>query len=232
MNDEAKIIGVIGAIVLIVFGGFVVFATKGKTNNTTATASVDTSLLIRSDSHETSPKAAISIVEFGDYQCPSCGEAHPIIKEVLKQYGNKINFVFRNFPLTQHPNALPGAEAAEAAGAQGKYWEMHDKLYENQDKWSGLGNPIDTFTGYAKELGLDTDKFKKEVEEKKYNDFILKDLADGNLIAINATPTFFVNGSKIVGVPNLNELKSTIDALLTSLPSPTPTAIPINKQKR
>src|SRR5258708_51277 len=232
MNDEAKIIGVIGAIVLIVFGGFVVFATKGKTNNTTATASVDTSLLIGGDCQETSTKAGMSIVEFGEYQCPCCGEEHPIIKEVLKQYGNKINFVFRNFPLTQHPNALPGAEAAEAAGAQGKYWEMHDKLYENQDKWSGLGNPIDTFTGYAKELGLDTDKFKKEVEEKKYNDFILKDLADGNLIAINATPTFFVNGSKIVGVPNLNELKSTIDALLTSLPSPTPTAIPINKQKR
>lgn len=226
MSGEVKVIGGIGAIFLVLFGALIYFTTK-PTGPAKPQPTGDPAILIREDSNQTNPKAAFSIIEFGDFQCPSCGQAYPVIKEIKKTYGDKINFVFRNFPLSQHANALVAAEAAEAAGAQGKYWEMHDKLYENQDKWSNESKAQDIFAGYAKDLGLNVDKFNSEVKAEKYKDKITKDQNDGLTLLVDSTPTFYINNQKYVGVPNLDSLKAIIDlSLVTPAPSATPSASP------
>lgn len=211
MNREAKIISAIGGVFLIIFASLIFLATKpGKPQ--APEPPIDTTALIKPDSHQTLPNSSppVTIIEFGDFQCPSCAVAHATVKELLKAYEGKINFVFKHFPLPSHNNSQISAQAAEAAGEQGKFWEVYDKLYENQDTWSNLSSPLDAFVQYAKELGLDADKFKKAVEDKKFQNIINADLADGNLSRVTATPTFFVNGERIVGAPTLEQFKAII----------------------
>lgn len=216
MTKEVKIIIAVAIVFLAVFVGFLYLGSRPPQPKPPQVIA-DTSLLVKKDSYQTSPdKGKVTLVEFGDFQCPACADAYSIVKQVEKDYGDKLNLVFRNYPLPQHANALPAAEAAEAAGAQGKFWEMYAKLYENQDKWSSVGNPIDIFTQYAKDLGLDVDKFTGDVKGEKYKDRILSDQNDGNTIAINATPTFFLDGQKLEGIPSLDNLKSLIDQKLSS----------------
>ncbi len=215
MNKETKIIIAIGIFFFAIFLAFIFFASKPPAPKSPQVIS-DTSLLVRKDSHQTSPdKGKVTLVEFGDFECPACGVSYPIVKQLEKDYGDKLNVVFRNYPLPQHTNALPASEAAEGAAAQGKFWEMHDKLYENQDKWSNEANPLDTFIQYAKDLNLDIDKFTQDVKGEKYKDKITADENDGNTIAISATPTFFLNGQKLDGIPTVEEFKNLIDQKLS-----------------
>src|SRR5271154_7108858 len=141
---EAKGLIITGLVTLLILGGGIFLLSKGSSAPQKPTP-VNPAILVHSDSHQTNPGAKVTVVEFGDYQCPACEAAYPITKEVLANYGNKINFVFRNFPLPQHANAEVAAEAAEAANAQGKFWEMHDKLYDTQNDWADLSNPLDKF---------------------------------------------------------------------------------------
>lgn len=174
--------------------------------------------LIEKNSHMTgSPNAKVQLVEFGDYECPACGAAYPIVKQILNNYKNNpnFNFVFRNFPLyTIHPNALISAEAAEAAGAQGKFWQMHDKLYETQNNWGNSPNPLPAFESYAQSLGLDAAKFTSDVQNKKYQSVLEQDEDDGLGFGVDETPTFFLNGKKEAGVVSYADLNSQISALL------------------
>lgn len=213
MTKESKVILIVSGIFLAIFAGFIYLASKPNSVGSPQSA-VATDLLIKKDSYQTSPNAKVTIVEFGDFQCPACGQASPILKELLKIYQDKLNLVFRNFPLPQHRNAKMASETALAAGSQSKFWEMYYKLYEDQAKWSESDNPLDIFTGYAKDLNLDLNKFTQDVKDEKYKDIISQDQNDGNLLGIQATPTFFVNGEKIVGVPTLEEFKSLIDPKL------------------
>lgn len=161
----------------------------------------DLSLLSNASSHMTgNPGAKVTMVEFGDFQCPACAQVYPNIQQIVDKYQSdpNFNFVFRNYPLPQHKNALPSAEAAEAAGAQGKYWEMNHMLYERQAEWDDLANPTDIFVSYAQTLGLDTTKFRAEITAKKYADVIAADLNDGNRAGVNATPTLYINGVKLM----------------------------------
>lgn len=218
MNQEAKILVGIGIATIIILVGAIFLLSKSSPAQNVSSASVDTKLLIRDDSHKISSNSAnlkVTIVEFGDYQCPACGQAYPITKQVLKDYSGRINFVFRNFPLPQHQNALISAEAAEAAGAQGKFWQMHDKLYETQNDWADSNQPLNIFTGFAKNLGLDVLRFQNDVSTNKYADRITQDQSDGNTLGINATPTFFINGQKIEGVMVYEDFKGKIDPLLS-----------------
>ena len=149
--------------------------------------------------------ASATIVEFGDYQCPACGQAHPIVKKFLEDRGNSVYFVFRQFPLTQvHPNANDAARAAEAAGNQGKYWEMHDMLYERQGEWSGLSDAREKFTEYAQSLGLNLDQFKQDMSEAI--GVINQDAKLGAELGVQSTPTFFVNGKIYPGVLSYERL--------------------------
>ena len=134
--------------------------------------------------------ASVTLVEYGDYECPHCGRAYPIIKQVQKRLGPKLRFVFRNFPLNQaHPNAELAAESAEAAGAQGKFWEMHDALYEHQDR---LGERL--VLELAKKAGLDTEKFLADLSERKFQARVKEDFMSGVRSGVNGTPGLFING--------------------------------------
>jgi len=137
------------------------------------------------------PKAILTLVEYGDYQCPFCGAAYPEVKKVQKELGSKLRFVFRNFPLTNvHEFAQVAAETAEAANVQGKFWEMHDFLYEHQRT---LGDNS-VALGYAKKIGLDTQKFEREISQHVYQKRIKEDFMGGVRSGVNGTPTFYANG--------------------------------------
>lgn len=142
----------------------------------------------------------VMLVEYGDFQCPGCGSAYPTLKALSEKYEGQIAFVFRNFPLTTiHPNARAAAAVAEAAGLQGKYWEMHNKLYETQSSWQSLSGTerTDFFTGYASDLGLNTDTFKADLAGTNVNQKISFDQAVGKKANVNATPTIYLNGKQI-----------------------------------
>lgn len=197
MTQEAKILIGIGVVTLVLLFGAVFFLSKSPTPPAAGTP-VDQNLLVRENSRKIATDSAkVTIVEFGDYQCPACGAAHPVIKQVLKDFSGKVNFVFRDFPFPQHLNAMEAAEAAESAGAQGKYWDMYDLLYQNQEEWSEVSNPREIFTSYAKQLNLNIDQFSSDMDTNKFVDKINKDKQDGEALGVNSTPTFFVNGEKI-----------------------------------
>ena len=146
--------------------------------------------------------APCALVEYGDYQCPYCGDAYEIIKEVQERLGDKLCFAFRSFPLVDiHEHAEHAAEAAESAAAQGRFWEMHALLFENQNALDD-----DDLAGYAAELGLDPKRIMAEVESGAHAARIKKDLISGEQNEVNGTPTFFVNGKFFEGEPNVEDL--------------------------
>ena len=149
----------------------------------------------------------VMFVEYGDFQCPGCGSAYAPVKEVTEKYKDQLAFVFRNFPLSSlHPNARAAAAAAESAGLQGKYWEMHDKLYENQNTWGSVSasERTDFFATYAQELGIKVDQFKTDLASTGVNKKINYDQAIGKKVGVNATPTFFLNGKKMDNIYGAN----------------------------
>jgi len=146
--------------------------------------------------------APVTLVEFGDYQCPSCGGFHPIVKELMKREGDKLKLEFHHYPLVQiHANALAASKAAEAAGNQGKYWEMNDVLFANQTRWSNLGNPETEFMTYATGLGLDSNRFMQDYRSPEVEAKILADVQRGRTALIDGTPTFFINGQRVWDLP-------------------------------
>lgn len=147
--------------------------------------------------------ANLEIVEYGDFECPHCAAAHPIIEKIMQEFGRQIKFIFRNFPLSEmHANAREAAKAAEAAGLQGKYWEMHNSIFENQEYLQ----PND-FVKRAEKLGLDIQKFKMDMQNPIIGDKIDSDFESGIRSGVNGTPSFFINGNKFDGdASNLYQL--------------------------
>jgi protein-disulfide isomerase len=136
------------------------------------------------------PSAAVTIVEFTDFQCSACGGMYPIVEDVLKTYGNRVHFVIRNFPLTSvHANAFNAAQAAEAAKAQGKFWQYIDVLFKNQTTLDR-----DSLKKYATQVGLDRKQFDAEFDSAKYEPIVRQDMTEGEGYGVEATPTFFING--------------------------------------
>lgn len=211
MTQEIKVLIGIGVATVALVLGSVFFLGKSSGNSVNVPPT-DIKLLVRDDNYQTaSASAKVTIVEFSDFQCPACGAAFPVVKKIEADYRDEVNFVYRHFPLPQHKNGFKAALAAEAAGLQGKFWEMHDKLFENQDTWGELDNPLDIFTGYAKDLGLNTAKFQQDMNDKKLTDKVNRDQADGATLGVNSTPTFFINNQKFPGVLSYAEFKSKID---------------------
>jgi protein-disulfide isomerase len=152
--------------------------------------------------------APFALVEYGDYQCPYCGQAYPMVKAIQERLGDKLCFAFRNFPLaTMHPHAEHAAEAAEAAAEQGRFWEMHDILFENQ-------NALDDedIEQYAESLGLDSEKLIGEVLSGAHALRVKEDFRSGARNGVNGTPTFFVNGVRYDGAPGVTELFAALTA--------------------
>jgi protein-disulfide isomerase len=219
LSKESKILT---AVLIAVVGGMIGLFALANNNSTDSgpEPSGDPTKVIR----DNTPKrgaGAVQLVEFGDFQCPACGAAEPNVQRLLQEYEGKVTFYFRNFPLTQiHRNATAAHNAAAEAGAQGKFWEYHDKLYAAQKEWSDLSDPTDKFVQYAKDLGLDSDKVRAAVDDEKYKAQIAQDVADGNALNVNSTPTFFINGTQITGGYQYDNLKAEIDKALGTAASP------------
>jgi len=196
---------IFAVVCVVVLGGLVAFSRKNAVDvsgidqakqqvATAANGNIADHVFGKSDSK-------VTLIEYGDYQCPYCGDAYPQVKSVTEAYKDKIAFIFRNYPLpTMHPNAKAAAAAAEAAGLQGKYWEMHNRLYETQSGWSSLSTDkrTDTFVSYAKAIGVkDIEKFKTDMGASDVNKKINFDLALGNKAGVTGTPAFFLNGKLV-----------------------------------
>lgn len=151
-------------------------------------------------------QSGVTVVEFGDFQCPACGKFYPIVNQVKENYEDKITFQFRHYPLVNiHPNAMAAHRAAEAAGKQGKFWEMHDFLYERQASWQSSTNPSKVFEDYAAELGINVDKFKEDAASQTVSDIINNDVKAAQEIGATGTPTFVIDGKKLDQLPNSYE---------------------------
>ena len=154
-----------------------------------------------------SSSAVVTLVEYGDYQCPFCGDTYPVIKKLQKQFGDQLRFVFRNFPLARiHAYAERAAEAAEAAGAQGKFWEMHDHLFEHQQALDA-----ENLVRAAGTLGLDKVKFDREVAEHVYADRVQADVQSGEDSGVGGTPTTFINGVRNDDEDDFETLRAKIE---------------------
>lgn len=228
MNKVGWII--FSAVVVVLLGGLIVWArlsnppidVSGINNNSIVKALPQNGQIADHVTGNMSGK--IMFIEYGDFQCPSCEGAYPGVKTLIQTYGNDVTFIFRNLPLTTvHPNARAAAGVAEAAGLQGKYWQMHDMLYDNQNDWNSLdaNKRTPVFAGYAQSLGLDMNKFNADVSGSQVNQKIQFDQAlfksTGQQMA---TPTFFLNGTKLddttssaIVQGDLTAIKSKLDAL-------------------
>ncbi|MBC7746730.1 thioredoxin domain-containing protein [Pedobacter sp.] len=191
---------VFAVIVVVTLGGLVVLSSKDKID----VSSIDSNAVITTGANVDRTKgnadAKIVLVEYSDFQCPACAAAEPNIKAITETYKDEVLFVYRYFPLTTiHPNGLASASAAEAAGLQGKFWEMHDLLFQNQSSWESLKAEQRgaAFEGYATQLGLNIEQFNTDLASKKVADKINYDRAVGGKAGVNSTPTFFLDGKKV-----------------------------------
>jgi protein-disulfide isomerase len=160
------------------------------------------------EDHSAGPdEAPVTLVEYGDYQCPHCGRAYPIVKQIQKRLGNRLRFVFRNFPLTQiHPEAEHAAEAAEAAAAQDQFWPMHDRIFERQ-----FALDDEHLVEYAAELGLDAERVAEALANETYRDRVRDDFMSGVKSGVNGTPTFFINGVRYEESWDLEPLQAALE---------------------
>jgi protein-disulfide isomerase len=199
----------IAVVIVVVVGLFGLFTVTKKDNTgTTASNASPTSHTVGAGTE------GVTLIEYGDLQCPACGAFYPIVKQVKEEFGDKITFQFRHFPLNQiHPHAYQAARAAEAAGNQGKFFEMHDILYENQDSWSGLSDVTSVFEGYAQQIGLNVDQYRADVLSAEVGAAIDADIREGQNIGANSTPTFVINGQEVEQNPqSFNEFKELINS--------------------
>ena len=221
MRNKVFIIVICFTLVFVI-GGVLLFS-KGASNNNSS--KVETSLLVPQNVIATSgfsngkylpatASASLTLVEFGDYECPACSVYSPFIKQILTDYPGRITYVFRNYPLPQHKNAPISSYAVESAGLQGMYWQMQEKMYATQADWSNLGDPTSVFLGYAKELNLNIEKFTADLASQVVKDKVQSDYRDGNTIGITETPTFYLDGQKINLTGTLAQFKSLIEAKL------------------
>jgi protein-disulfide isomerase len=213
VNKEAKIIFSIAGVLII---GMIILISMNPQGSRTPEV-FDISSIVSSSSIMTGNIGAkVTIVEFGDYQCPACAASNKTIKDIIALYGDNpdFNFVYKHFPLPSHKHAIISAEATEAARAQGKFWEMHDMLYENQSEWSVSNNPSDIFIEYADRLNLDTDIFQNALKNHTYRSIVQADAKDGDSVDVRWTPTFYINGKLLEQTPTFIQFQSIIDTLL------------------
>jgi protein-disulfide isomerase len=204
MNKVTWII--FGAAIVLILGGLIVYSRISNPAINVSTINTNSPIAASAQNGQIADHvygkadSKVVLIEYGDFQCPSCGSAHPQLKAASEAYKDTVAFIFRNFPLTTiHPNARAASAVAEAAGLQGKYWEMHNQLYEGQATWENLTGDkrTDFFVGYASSLGLDTAKFKTDLASSAVNSKISFDQALGKKIGVNATPSFYLNGKQL-----------------------------------
>lgn len=155
--------------------------------------------------------APVTMIEYSDFQCPACRTYYPILERLQSEFGESMQFVYRHYPLRQiHPNAAAAAAAAEAAGRQGKFWEMHNMLFERQASWSDLSQPNNVFAEYADELGLDVEQFRTDSVSDEVQDRVRRDEASGTRAGVPGTPSLFLNGERINNPNTYEDLRQLV----------------------
>ncbi|MDP3954273.1 MAG: thioredoxin domain-containing protein [bacterium] len=204
-------------VVLVIGGGiFALVKFSGSAPTQQDGGNILSEQLNSSDHIYGNPEAKVVLLEYLDFQCPACAAYDPLVQELKKEYSDRVAFVVRHFPLRSiHANAQISSQAAEAAGLQGKFWEMHDMIFENQAVWSNGRGAKSIFLGYAESLGLDKDKFEDDLDSSQVKDKIEADLKSGNNSGVNGTPSFFLNGKKIVNPQSLDAFKKLLDSALS-----------------
>ncbi len=178
---------ILGVLFVLLIGGAVWYSAGA---NDTYNAGVEVKAHIKGN-----PDAAVKLVEYSDFQCPACAQFHSVVKEIVDEYGDQLSFEYRHFPLSQiHRLAEPAARAAEAAGQQGKFFEYHDFLFENQGTWSNSTNPAQFFLQYANEVGLDIDEFTRMQRSSILRSHVQSQFAEARDLGFTGTPSFLLNG--------------------------------------
>lgn len=215
---DGKKFWIVLAVIIVGFFGFIIF-NKDKTSDSSSTASAQGSSNFYGK--EDSP---VTITEFVDFQCEACYAYYPYVKQIKEQYKDKVRFQVRYFPIEggDHKFARQSARSVEAAARQGKFWEMHDLVFEGQKQWEQLQDPQDTFNEYARSIGLDMAKFESDRISSDVNSVINKDLLDVKKIGGDGTPTFAINGKKVENPgPTMDALSKMIEDALKE-PGTTP----------
>lgn len=215
LKENKIIISIIATLVVFIGGAFLITKKDSKTlENSQKILEV-----VSDDYIKGNMDATVTIIEYLDFECEACGAYYPLVKELSEKYKNDVRFVSRYFPLMGHKNGLTSALAVEASSKQGKYWEMYDILFENQQSWGGKQAVDSTlFETYAKQIGLNIDQFKKDINSKEVKDRVNRDLNNGKILEITGTPSFFVNGEKIPNPKNIEDFKTFIEAAILKAP--------------
>ncbi len=190
-NGTSKKYGMLIAVIVIIAVAGIYFGLSKSTGY----------IVLTDDSDNTKGTGQITVIEYSDFQCPACGAAYPEVKNIINKTGDKVKFVYKQFPLTSiHPYAFKASEASECAADQGKFWEYHDKLFDNQQKLD-IGN----LKKYAEQVGLDTQSFNQCLDSGAMSERVRADMNDARSAGVTATPTFFVNGKKHQGVMTVDK---------------------------
>ena len=229
MLKDKFVLSIIVATILILVGIVFFFSKMDSSSSSDSNSSTPVSqenqklLEVVSDDYIKGNKdASVTIVEYLDFECEACGAYYPLVKQLAEEFKNDVRFVNRYFPLPGHKNGLPAALAVEAAGKQGKYWEMHNILFDNQKNWGEKQSPDPAiFEGYAKQIGLNMDQFKKDVGSNEVKERVNRDKNSGTKLGVSGTPTFFLNGEKIPNPKTPEDFKTFINAAILKAPKPT-----------
>lgn len=211
MNTETKILGIIGVITIATLGIGIFFLTKNAAVTTPEVLSAETVNIDYSKGEKIgSDSAKVRLVEFADFQCPSCAAAEPAVKTVINSHPENFQYIFRYFPLAQHKNAMPAANLAKFAATKDRFQEISQKLYETQAQWESLPDLKDFFASLASDAGLNKDEAKEAVSKQSYKDLIQADINEGVTIGVDSTPTFYLNGHKL-NVTNFSDINRLVD---------------------
>lgn len=198
-------------LILFVAGGIAALSYFGSRSENTPEPQATLADTIAADDWVSGNKDAKALlVEYSDFECPACGAYHPLVKRLVEEMGNDFAFVYRHFPLQQHKHAKLAAYAAESAGNQGKFWEMHSMIFDHQKDWSGANDARVIFIGYAESLGLDRAQFEKDMDSDTIKDKVADSYSAGVKLRIAGTPTFFLNGEKMEATRSYDDFKRAI----------------------
>ena len=229
MLKDKFVLSIIGVTILIMVGAVFYFSKIDSSATVNPDGSVAVSdenkklLEVVSDDYIKGNKdATVTLVEYLDFECEACGAYYPLVKQLSEEFKNDVRFVNRYFPLPGHKNGMPAALAVEAAARQGKYWEMHDLLFDNQKSWGEKQTPDPAiFEGYAKQVGLNMDQYKKDVASPEVRDRVNRDKNSGTKIGVSGTPSFYLNGEKIPNPKTIADFKTFIQAAILKAPKQT-----------
>jgi len=203
----------LGFLAVLIF--LIKLASTGPTSSTTEPV-VNFPKIEANETFYGTESAKVTLVEYSDFQCPACGAYYPVLKQIKEDYKDRMLFVYRHFPLRQvHANAAIAAQASYAGHKQGKFWEMHNMLFDYQSTWSSQSNPSQTFEEYAKTLGLNTEKFKEDMNSQEAKDYVSSQERQALSLGVNSTPTFFLNSKRLLANSNYEEFKKVIEEELS-----------------